>query len=79
MFFTSKSDINSPSTITLVPAGPGEASKLSYELAENINQFGGYIPDINYGAGVPSLGQRLYIVNEDISIFWELDISKKNN
>ncbi len=77
LFFTSKSDINSPSTITLVPAGPGEASKLSYELAENINQFGGYIPDINYGAGVPSLGQRLYIVNENISIFWELDIPRR--
>ncbi len=75
LIFESKSDVFSPSRIVLEPAGPNDDSSFSTELAINLSAFDIITPQI-FGLE-PSI-QQIILVDHGISIFWSMDIVKRN-
>ncbi|MEO1054671.1 MAG: DUF4302 domain-containing protein [Bacteroidota bacterium] len=75
LVFQSKSDISTPTVITLEPASSGDANLFSRELAGNLEQFGDLSPQALVSVA-PS--QQVILEDLDVSVFWVFDPSKRN-
>ncbi len=75
--FESKSDIGTPSVITLVPNQQPSSDPFSRDIATNMEAYLGTNPIINFGTGSPKIRQQLYFENSNVSLFWAIDINKR--
>ncbi len=75
LYFVSKSDGADATTIVLEPAGANDVALFSREIAENFDAFAGQSP-ILFGGVNPS--QQLYFPDQNISIFWSVDLDKRS-
>ena len=75
LIFESISDGSNPTTLTFIPAGANDASEFARDLAENFNQFRISNPQI-FGTILPT--QQVILNDRNISIFWTIDLDKRN-
>ncbi len=74
LVFESKSDISNRTQLVFIPAAPDAEASFSRELAENLNVYEGVTPQI-FGGDPPI--QHLVLNDQNISVFWSIDISKR--
>ncbi|MEL7004417.1 MAG: DUF4302 domain-containing protein [Bacteroidota bacterium] len=74
LVFDSKSDVINRSRLTFVPANGGEEGSFSREISANLEAFDSFAPQI-FG-GEPPI-QQLYLSDQNISVFWSIDITKR--
>ncbi|MEQ9592610.1 MAG: DUF4302 domain-containing protein [Cyclobacteriaceae bacterium] len=75
LVFTSISDISDPTVITLTPAEPSDDGLFSRDLSANLNKFDTLTGQI-FGGILP--GQQVQLTDGNVSIFWTIDINKRN-
>ncbi len=74
LVFESKSDVGARSRLTFVPATIDAPESFSREIAENLNAYDGLNTQI-FGGDPPI--QQLVLENQNISVFWSIDIAKR--
>ncbi|MEZ4972194.1 MAG: DUF4302 domain-containing protein [Cyclobacteriaceae bacterium] len=75
LIFESISDFTNPTILTLTPASSGEENDFARELPENLENFKMSNPQI-FGPILPS--QQLILVERNVSVFWTIDLDKRN-
>ena len=70
LIFESKSDVANPTILTFEPASVGDVNIFALDIATNFNEFQAL------SSGLPS--QQLILENQNISIFWTIDLAKRN-
>ncbi len=71
LIFISKSDLGSPTTLTLEPADGTEESSFGLEIVGYFDAFQGKSPRI-FGLKAPS--QHVILEDQNISVFWQIDL-----
>ncbi|MCB0489329.1 MAG: DUF4302 domain-containing protein [Cyclobacteriaceae bacterium] len=75
LIFESISDFTNPTILTFTPASAGEENDFARELPENLENFKMSNPQI-FGPILPS--QQLILVERNVSMFWTIDLDKRN-
>ncbi len=76
LIFQSKSDLGpEPTILIFTPAGDREADDFSRDISENLNAFQTKIPQVFESN--PSPIQQIIFLNENISLFWELNPAER--
>lgn len=75
LIFESISDTSSPTVLTFEPAGPNDESEFARTLSENLVKFKWDNPQI-FGTISPT--QQLILTDKNISVFWTIDLDKRN-
>lgn len=79
LIFESISDGANPTQLVFIPAGANDANEFSRELAANLEQFRISNPQILISSATKILPTQQLILNDrNISIFWNIDFSKRN-
>ncbi len=75
LLFESISDFSDPTQLVFEPATATDESLFALEISQNLNAFGQLSPQV-FGGIAPS--QQIVIQNRNISVFWTIDITKRN-
>ena len=75
LIFRSATDFGEPTILTFEPAPAGAESGFSREIVENLDAFGELTPQI-FGGDPPV--QQIILEDRNISIFWSIDLQKRN-
>ncbi len=75
LIFESINDTSNPTQLTFVPAGANDASEFARTLSENLVKFKLSHPQI-FGTIAPT--QQLILNDRNISVFWTIDLDKRN-
>lgn len=75
LLFESLSDFSEPTQLVFEPATPTDENLFALEISQNLNAFGELSPQV-FGGIAPS--QQVILQNRNISVFWRVDISKRN-
>lgn len=80
LIFQSLSDnISIPTLLTFIPAGASDANEFSRELALNLDQFAPTNPQIRIASNTNILPtQQLILGDRNISVFWNIDLVRRN-
>jgi len=75
LIFQSLSDGFNPTVLTFTPAGPNDQNECARELSQNFQEFQLSNPQI-FGTISPT--QQVVLNDRNISIFWTIDLDKRN-
>lgn len=75
LIFESISDFSNPTVLTFIPAGANDESEFARTLSENLVKFKLSNPQI-FGTISPT--QQIILNDNNISIFWTIDLKKRN-
>ncbi|MEQ9415579.1 MAG: DUF4302 domain-containing protein, partial [Cyclobacteriaceae bacterium] len=75
LIFQSISDTSNPTQLVFTPAGANDENEFAREFTENLGQFNLENPQI-FGNISPT--QQLILSDKNISIFWTIDLTKRN-
>lgn len=75
LVFESISDFSNPTILTFVPAGANDENEFSRTLSQNMEAFKLTNPQI-FGTIIPT--QQLILTDKNISVFWTIDLNKRN-
>lgn len=75
LVFESISDISNPTVLTFTPAGANDENEFSRTLSQNLEAFRLVHPQI-FGTISPT--QQLILADKNISVFWTIDLDKRN-
>ncbi|MEP2667405.1 MAG: DUF4302 domain-containing protein [Cyclobacteriaceae bacterium] len=75
LIFESISDTSNPTQLVFTPAGANDENEFAREITENLGQFDLDNPQI-FGTISPT--QQLILSDKNISVFWTIDLTKRN-
>lgn len=75
LLFESISDVSFPTQLTFTPAGANDENEFARNISENLIKFKLENPQI-FGPILP--GQQLVLADRNISVFWAIDLDKRN-